>query len=187
MKRFHGAVALFALLAISGCGPLTFPMVTRLDPEAQQTVEASWKNMLTPPDRLDRMLLLDTLIVNRFHQSGVDRLDMVSEKTVGKDHVTMVVHFDRKRPERDSFTITIRNAWGMTRRREHYSGAEVLDRVDQLTDSLAMCTGPDASASQPALSEEEKALAAWLERIAAATRPAENGDQSNYENGDQSN
>src|SRR5262245_35896706 len=45
-----------------GCGPLATPMVVRLDAEDQAKVDDAWVNMFSPPNRLERELLLDTLI-----------------------------------------------------------------------------------------------------------------------------
>ena len=50
MRLMLVAVCLFVV----GChGPLTKPMVDRLDEQIQQTVDDAWLNMFTPPDRLD--------------------------------------------------------------------------------------------------------------------------------------
>src|SRR5262249_2083604 len=107
------------LILLSGCGGiLTVPMVQRLDPEAQQQVDGIWSNLLTPPNRLDRTLLLDALMANQLHESGVDELRMVSKKRVGDGLAVMEVDFERERPEADGFTFTYVSSPGLEIRRE---------------------------------------------------------------------
>ena len=76
-------------LLVVGCGPVTKPMVTRLDEDQQRSVDAAWECMFSPPDRLDSTLLLDVLIANQAHQLGVDSLWLISEKRVSGGLIIM--------------------------------------------------------------------------------------------------
>ena len=103
MRLVLVAVCLFVV----GChGPLTKPMVDRLDEETQQKVDDAWLNMFTPPDRLDRTLLLDVILSGQLHQYGVDYLRLVSEKHVGDGLVVMEVRYDREDPAFDEFSVS---------------------------------------------------------------------------------
>ena len=86
-------------LVVIGCGPMSKPMVVRLEEESQTAIDGAWENMLTPVDRLDRILLLDTVLANQLHQLGVDHLHFVSEKEVAGGVLIMEVVFDREEPE----------------------------------------------------------------------------------------
>jgi hypothetical protein len=156
------------LLILGGCGPLTQPMVERLPPEEQKHVDDAWQNMFSPPDRLDRTLLLDVLITQQAHQRGVDRLDLVSEKCVGKGRAVMTVRFDRQHPEFDEFTIAYLDDQGRELRRERYSSAEIQERIHLLF-------RPSIPESQPVdwqrYEEQEKLRQARMNEIEAATQP----------------
>ena len=121
-----------ALALVAGCGPTMYPMIDRLPEEAQKQVDDSWGNMFTPPDRLDRTLLLDVLLVNQFHQRGVDRATMVSEKDIGARRAVMTMRFDRRNAAFDEFTISLVDDQGRECRRERYTADEIRDRLDYL-------------------------------------------------------
>src|SRR5580765_3227054 len=106
------------LVSLTGCmmGPLTIPMVQRLEPESQRMVDESWKNMLTPPQRLDRTLLLDVICNMQLFQVGVDRVNFRSEKDVPDGKVVMEIDFRRDRVNRDRFTVTYYNKLGWKKR-----------------------------------------------------------------------
>ncbi|MGQ9651695.1 MAG: hypothetical protein ACUVXJ_16450 [Phycisphaerae bacterium] len=169
---------LMLILVMLGCeGPLTVPAVERLEPENQKTVDQSWLNMLSPPERLDRSLLLDTVLTNDFHQRGVDRLNLTSEKDVWGGRLIMTVYYDRACPAFDSFTVAYIDAHGRESRRERYTFEEVKGRVAEL---LAPVSEPG---TRPASTPEEierqrkadEEMANQLARqilIRAATRPA---------------
>ena len=184
------AITLLALAA--ACGPMTFPMVIRLDEESQNQVDDAWVNMLDPPHRLDRELLLDVLIAHQLHQRGVDRLVLISEKGVDRRRVVMEVAYDRQNPEADAFTFMLEDPWGNVIRQERYGRQEIEERLEFLFQvdvrSVAPADSPPAdpedSADAPPieqpdhqpefgeLSERDKARLRRLEQIVAATQPA---------------
>lgn len=169
---------LILILGVLGCeGPLTVPVVERLEPEDQKAVDESWLNMLSPPQRLDRSLLLDTVLTNHFHQRGVDRLNLTSEKDVWGGRVIMTVYYDKAHPAFDSFTVAYIDAHGQECRRERYTFEEVKGRVPVLVGPVTEPGTPPASTpeeiEQQRKTQEE--MANWLARqilIRAATRPA---------------
>ncbi len=159
------------LAVIAGChGPLAVPMVSRLAPQEQEQVEQSWDNMLMPPDRLDRTLLLDTIIVLELHTRGVDRLRMTSEKFIDGAMVRMEVIFDRDTPESDAFVLSIFDDDGNELRYESYSPDEITCRVNELF-GLKMISD-DLEGIFVVDEEAEAAREARLEEIRAATQPA---------------
>lgn len=169
---------LILILGILGChGPLTVPVVERLEPEGQKVVDDSWLNMLSPPQRLDRSLLLDTVVANHFHQHGVDRLNLTSEKDVWGGRVIMTVYYDRAYPAFDSFTVAYIDAQGQERRRERYTFEEVEGRVDGLV-GLATEPGTQPAVTAEEIEQQRKAEQEMANRLArqilirAATRPA---------------
>lgn len=160
-------------IVLSGCrGPLGVPMVERLGEEEQQYVDEAWRNMLAPPDRLDRTLLLDALVYYQLHHQGVDYLRMTSEKDVAGGLVVMDVRYDRDNPTFDVFEFTFVDAEGNELRRERYTHAEVLERFNYL------CMGPtrmDRECGEPVPDEVQRRQAehnARMEEIRAATQPA---------------
>lgn len=171
--------AMMLVLAVVGCGgPMGgLPVVERLNPQDQRTVDQSWLNMLSPPERLDRALLLDVLVTNQLHQQGVDRLHFVSEKDVWGGRVIMTVHYDRAHPAFDNFTVTFTDAKGQERRHERYSFDEVKDRANKLLGSTTRpstqpATIPAEIEQQRKAEEEEAARLARQILIQVATRPA---------------
>ena len=160
---------------VAGCGPLSRPMVHRLEDKQQRTVDEVWNNILTPTDRLDRTLLLDIILDRRLHEMGVDRLEFVSEKHVGDGLVRMEVHFERERPENDAFVFTCFDAAGHQVRQERYTREEVQDRIDFLYGPMIVREGKEAKPR----GGRKKKLASKAEREArraemtAATQPAE--------------
>ncbi|HPD29160.1 MAG TPA: hypothetical protein PLL20_04140 [Phycisphaerae bacterium] len=171
-------VSVILILGVLGCeGPLTVPAVERLEPEGQKTVDESWLNMLSPPERLDRSLLLDTVLTNHFHQRGVDRLNLTSEKDVWGGRVIMTVYYDRAHPAFDSFTVAYIDAQGRERRRERYTFEEVKGRVAELV-GTASEPGAQPAATPEEIERQRKAEEEMANRLArqilirAATRPA---------------
>jgi hypothetical protein len=166
------------ILGVFGCqGPLTLPVVERLEPEGQNTVDQSWLNMLSPPERLERSLLLDVLVTNYFYERGVDRLNLTSEKDVWGGRVVMTVYYDRAHPTFDNFTVAYIDAQGHERRRERYTFEEVKDRAAGLfAPTSEPSTRPAVTAAE--IEQQRKAdeeMAARLARqilIKTATRPA---------------
>jgi hypothetical protein len=172
-----------AVLALAaGCGPTTYPMIDRLSEEDQKQVDTSWVNMFAPPDRLDRTLLLDVLLASQFHQRGVDRTTMVSEKEVGTDRAVMTMRFDRKNPAFDEFTIALVDDQGRERRRERYTADEIRARLHFLGQHMhAMTADPDESDSKTPRDRLKRARLdesltqeydARIREIQAATQPA---------------
>jgi hypothetical protein len=189
---------LFVLLCVllGGCGHMFFPAVQRLSPEDQAKVDQIWNNVLTPPERVDRELLLDVVEAFELHTAGIDRLKLECEKDFTGGTVHMIVNFNRRRPpEDDRFIVMIRDHQGHLLRKETYSSEEVLSHGKQIFGVVVTGTFQEESkeaatqpSSQPAtqqspttapasrpLTEAEKADQAWREarwrQIRAATRP----------------
>src|SRR5437588_2750266 len=125
MRRVHLISSLLLLPLLPGCGPTTVPAFVRLGPEQQARLDASWKNMLTPTDRLDRELLLDVMLVYQLHQLGIDRATYEADKAFGDGAIHMRVTFDRAKPLDDRFVVEVRNKQKQLIRTETYSGEEV--------------------------------------------------------------
>ena len=155
MRVLLSTICLFAV----GChGPLTKPMVDRLDEGTQQKVDDAWVNMLTPPERLDRTLLLDVILSGQLHQFGVDYLRLVSEKHVGLGLVVMEVRYDREDPAFDEFTVTYLDSEGYEVRRERFTREDVNERVDFLFSPISFWEDMD-----PELRQEKELLTAERE------------------------
>lgn len=169
------AITIASLIApLVGCGPLVTPMVVRLTEENQARVDESWVNMFSPPQRLDRTLLLDTLVMNQMHERGVDELRLVSKKRVGDALVVMEVDFNRLEPDFDAFTVTYINAPGMEARRERYTFDEVRERLQFLArdDEVLAEPGLTEEQLQQLALESQARRAARMKEIEAATQPA---------------
>ncbi len=170
--------SMILLLGICGCArPLGLPVVERLEPQAQRAADESWLNMLSPPERLDRLRLLDVLMAGSFYEHGVDRLSFVSEKDVWGGRVVMAVYYDRAQPAFDRFSVVFTDARGQERRREQYTFEEVKNRAEGLFRPVAFpSTQPaTAPAEVEAQRRAEGEMADRLARqilIKAATRPA---------------
>jgi len=166
------------VVAGSGCqfGPLK-PMPVRLSVEAQQTIDDSWKNMLTPPTRLERGVLLDTITTYGLFHAGVDRLDATAEKSVADGRVVMEIHFDRsKPPEEDRFVVTCHDAAGNQTRVEQYTRQEIDERCAALwpTNFNQLAAHEGESAEDKAAREEWRRTSRERQRqVLAATRPAD--------------
>lgn len=162
----------------SGCqiGPMK-PMPVRLNTEAQQSVDGWWNNMLTPPGRLERGVLLDTITSYGLFHAGVDRLDASAEKQVNGGKVVMVIHFDRTRPpEEDRFVVTCFDAAGYQTRVEHYTRQEIDERYAALwpTNLNQLAAHEGKSAEDKAACEEWQRTSRVRQRqVLAATRPAD--------------
>jgi hypothetical protein len=184
--RSSGVKSLAILLSaamFAGChGPLYRPMPVRLDVEQQIQVDQVWRNMLTPPERLDHTLLLDTIITMHANQVGVDHIRMISEKDrVNDGIVIMEMRFDRERPERDEYTLRYIGASGEELRHERYTRAEIEERVAFLWGAPACgfsehrCSQTQPSDLSECESQEAARQAAREARVAeilAATQPA---------------
>ena len=164
---------------LAGCGPMARPMAVRLQPEEQAQVDEAWENMLTPPDRLDRLLFLDTVLSGQLYQIGTDRLYFGSEKRLRDGVVTMEVFFDRRSPEADRFTIRYVNGRGQQELYETYSRQEVDDRFEFLFPVLAerRDTGDDTAELSKGECEAHVAKLkaerqARMKEIEAATQPS---------------
>ena len=175
------AIALALVLTVAGCSSLVArPMVARLQPEQQSQIDDSWDNMLSPPERLDRMLLLDTVLAGQLYQIGADRVQFRSEKQVRDGTVTMEVFYSRHNPDNDRFTIRYVDGNGLQRRFETYTRQEVDERFEFLAPGLAerRTTGHECAElsdeERDALQKERKAQLEAREReIRAATQPAD--------------
>ncbi len=172
--------SLVLIVLVSGCGgPLTVPMVQRLDEETQAEVDSAWSNMMKPHDRLDHTLLLDVLIAHQFHHKGVDRLHLVSEKRVNDGLALMEIRYDREQPTFDVFMVTYLDGEGKEQRRETYSRDEINARVAYLySPCLEECEGEcqfekgDVEDLTEECREALEVREQRLETIAAATQPA---------------
>ncbi len=177
MRLFLSA---FCLLAVGCHGPLTKPMVDRLDDETQAKVDDAWANMFTPADRLDRTLLLDAILSGQLHQYGVDYLRLVSEKHAGDGLVVMEVRFDREDPAFDQFSVTYVDSRGLEVRRERFTREEVEDRVDFLFSPIMREEG-----MEPDLEEQMQLRAAKrearMEEIRAVLAPLYEQDENQPE------
>lgn len=176
------SVAFAAMTVFAGCGPTTYPMIDRLPEEDQKQVDTSWVHMFSPPDRLDRTLLLDVLLANQFHQRGVDRATLVSEKEVGTQQAVMTMRFDRKNPAFDEFTIALVDDQCRECRRERYTADEIRARLHFLGQHMHALSdaSEDADGTTPRdrlkRARLQEALAQDYEirilEIQAATQPA---------------
>lgn len=119
------AIAIVLVTCLAGCGPLFVPMLPKLAPEDQRTVDSMWDNLLTPVQRVDRVTLLDANVAYWMYAIGVDRMRMTSEKHFAGGTAVMEIDCDRANPDVDQFTITVLDERGQTIRRERYTRAEV--------------------------------------------------------------
>lgn len=168
-------IALAGLLATAiGCqGPLTRPMVYRLDEQEQAAVDESWNNILAKPANVDHTLLLDVLLASGLYEFGIDRLEFRSEKDLPSGLVVMEVSFDRSLPANDHFAVTFISADGQSRWTERYTREEVDERTAYYTGSHE-CT-PEETQAEPALCEQWQREAVErqqrVERIEELLRP----------------
>jgi hypothetical protein len=168
MKRIAIACVLMAT-SLAGCGPMLMPMTVQLDPQEQQRVDRMWDNMLTPPDRLDRELLLDVMMTNHLFQLGVDRLHLTAEKRFHGGLAVMEIDCDRAGPpEMDHFAITVVDRGGRMLRHEYYTRPEVEARFGALMEMMVSRPGDEAQQEHPRRRELELR---W-QKIAAATQPS---------------
>jgi hypothetical protein len=166
--RLTTIVFAFIPCGLLGCaGVLTAPMVTRLPDDAQAEVDNAWQNMFSPPTRLDRGLLLDTLLRHQLHQLGVDELRFVSKKHVGDALVVMEVDYNRLDPSFDAFTVTYISAPGLEIRRERYTFEEIEGRMN------FFWSVPAEQGTEPDLAEHAQNVQARLLEVKAATQPAD--------------
>jgi len=165
-----------AALLFVGCGPMMGPMTIHLDPDQQKQVDGMWNNMLTPPDRLDREVLIDVLCEDWLFQVGVDHLHLVSEKQLDHGRVLMEIDCDRACPPSDQFTFTLLDERGKTLRRERYNRPEIEERVAFIHPDRNAFNhyGPTTLPSEdPAHTEaRRREIECRMERIRAATQPA---------------
>ena len=172
MRLVLVAVCLFVV----GChGPLTKPMVDRLDEETQQKVDDAWLNMFTPPDGLDRTLLLDVILSGQLHQYGVDYLRLVSEKHVGDGLVVMEVRYDREDAAFDEFSVSYVDNEGYEVRRERFTREEVEEEIRFLLTQEEVTDDMDAETREAVelrIAERE----ARMEEIQAVLAPLQEDD-----------
>ena len=151
------------LLLVSGCAPLGFPMVRRLEPDQQKQVDSAWNAMFTPVKRLDRQTLLDCVVMMQLYQFGVDRFSAKSTKQTAAGKVEMTIEFDRSKPQSDQFTFKVLGPWGQTLRREKWSAKELFE-IYALDENERYAHVPE---DDPRNSE----MAKRLRRFQAATQP----------------
>ena len=171
------------LLPVGCHGPLTKPMVDRLDEETQEKVDDAWLNMFTPSDRLDRTLLLDVILSGQLHQYGVDYLRLISEKHVGDGLVVMEVRYDREDPAFDEFSVSYVGAEGYETRRERFTREEVEEEIRFLFASEEVTDDMDAdtrAAVELRIAERE----ARMEEIQAVLTPLQEDGSLPDDNGE---
>lgn len=163
-----------AALSANGCSGSfqTGPIPTRLDPEAQATIDSSWNNALNPPHRLDRTLLLDVLMSGHLYWFGVDQLNARVEKKVDSGRVVMVINYDRALSDNaDAFTVTHYDQFGGILRMEQYSRADIDDR--QWLYGFRLDPKFESDEEEKAKRSEEQAkIDARMWEIRTATQPA---------------
>ena len=120
---------LFALTV--GCGPMQTPLPTRLDDEGQKSVNDAWEKVLERVDRYDNQALLDMLIVTQAYQTGVDKLELRSEKRFSGGIVIMEIRYDRSAPKEDRFEVKVVDAAGKVLREERYE-REQIEKTDKV-------------------------------------------------------
>ncbi len=183
MSRIHVlSVSCFAGLVLSGCGPLPNPpLPARVDDETQKSINASWEKALSPVDRFDQQSLLDVLLTTYAYHHGVDKLEFRSEKTFSGGVVVMEVHFDRAEPDRDCFTVTVKDRQGKVRRRERYDRNQIETTARELTSDLATLREKrDRGTATPA---ELRRLGALETRLAQVESVWPNPAEDNGQNG----
>ena len=163
-------------LLLAGCGPVFSPFLIEQKPEDRKMIDSEWENMFTPPNRLDRDLLLDVLTARQELQLAFDRMHVNAEKYFAGGRAVLEADFDRANPDTDQLTITLFDLQGRTTRRERYGRQEIKARWDDLDhppmvrlkakDGLAV---PETPEEKKRRLEAEKRAA----RIQAATQPAE--------------
>lgn len=161
-----------AVSVVAGCGQLlSVPMVERLEPEEQVQVDSSWQNMFSPPERLDRTLLLDVIVSGHMHERGVDHLRLTSEKWLDEGVIVMEVRFDRSEPALDEFSVRFVDNSGIERRRERFSREDIEERIALRRQSVAgFVEGDDELEAEQA--RRAAAFQARMTEIRAATQPA---------------
>jgi hypothetical protein len=158
-------------------------MVDRLDEETQQKVDDAWLNMFTPPDRLDRTLLLDVILSGQLHQYGVDYLRLVSEKHVGDGLVVMEVRYDREDPAFDEFSVSYVDNEGYEVRRERFTREEVEEEICFLLTQEEVTDDMDAETREAVelrIAERE----ARMEEIQAVLAPLQEDDSPPNDEGE---
>jgi len=158
-------------------------MVDRLDEETQQKVDDAWLNMFTPPERLDRTLLLDVILSGQLHQYGVDYLRLVSEKHVGDGLVVMEVRYDREDPAFDEFSVSYVDNEGYEVRRERFAREEVEEEVRFLLTQEEVTDDMDAETREAVelrIAERE----ARMEEIQAVLAPLQEDDSPPNDEGE---
>jgi hypothetical protein len=184
MRRLSLVFLLSLVWLLPGCGPMTVPAFKRLPPDQQAQVDSSWKNMLTPTNRLDRELLLDVILAYELHQIGVDRATYEVDKDYADGTIHMRVTFDRSKPLDDHFFVEVRDKKNQLVRSETYSGDEVWSHFGALegasvaeriatTQPSTQPTTQSMAATQPTDFElRQEWLKARMKQIEAATQPA---------------
>lgn len=150
-----------------GCLAAYEPMPQRLSPEGQTQVDEGWSRVVAAREKVDRQLLLDTIILEQLWHSGVDRLDLTVEKDVGDATVRMVTHFRREKPEADRFTVTYLDRAGSILREESFTREEIHRTAEELM--IDPMTAPpiiDGDPTPEQLAQAKAAQARQRERIA---------------------
>lgn len=130
--RLYIGLTLLACVAFGCVFPLPIPTVRRVDAKMDPQINKAWSRLLATPDRADRVLLLDAIVLGQMHEIGVDSVEFTSEKRVPGGTVQMEVHFQREHPEIDGFCFTQFDSEQNVLRRERYS----LDEVHEQTEFL---------------------------------------------------
>ncbi|OWK37538.1 hypothetical protein [Fimbriiglobus ruber] len=158
---FLPAVAGLGLSLALGCGgPLTTPLPARLTADDQKQVDDSWDRALTPVGKHDRQAWLDTMVVSRAYENGVDSFSFHSEKRWTGGKVVMEARYDRAKPADDRFEVTVYDLAGKVLRKEVFGR----DEVEQTFQDFAAKTS-GGGAEPPEEAARRAALEARLNRI----------------------
>lgn len=126
-------VFIFSTLVLSlnvGCIGQFVPIPERLSDEQQVKLTRSWDHMVSMGDEVDWTTLADAVMLHRLWHVGVDALELRSVKNVPTGQVVMETHFDRSKPDEDSFTVTYLDTRGQAYRSTSYSASELRSLAD---------------------------------------------------------
>jgi hypothetical protein len=135
-------------------------MFDRPDATAQANINTSWNNMLSPPSRLDRHILLAVIVENQLYQRGLTRATLHAEKSIATGHVLMDISYDEQNPANDRFEVRVYDlAWNL-QRAETFDRDQILAAERELYDMYQHLSPPE---TQPATQK-------WIQ--VPATEPA---------------
>lgn len=146
---------IFAVMFVTGCGPMEKPMVDRLEDDDQQKVDDAWNRALSPVTNLDRQAWLDMMVVARAYQHGVDKLYLRAEKNFAGGSAVMEIKFDRTKPNDDVFHVQVLDKNDVVIRSEEYSRKEVDETYEFFFSNSVPADGQE---EQELIAEREKRI-----------------------------